>query len=215
MIKSREPEIASSCNHKKKGKPSDTTYWMDTAFAAEQGNRVRANVRQKCKMILTNTPHRAKGAFPDSLEDTSKNIERGIFNATIDKATVSTISRKWNNPVFFDMYIQRAKTVISNMDPTSYVNNPTLLLGIHTGSIVPHQIGFLKPCELFPAKWIRVQEHTQAKQTEYVPQEFVTFYKCGKCGAKKTTVCEVQTRSADEPMTQFITCFECKHRWRK
>ena len=39
-------------------------------------------------------------------------------------------------------------------------------------------------------------------------------YKCGKCGCKKTTQYEQQTRSADEPMTLFITCKNCKNTWR-
>lgn len=38
-------------------------------------------------------------------------------------------------------------------------------------------------------------------------------YKC-KCGSDKTTQFEMQTRSADEPMTIFITCVECGNRWR-
>ena len=39
-------------------------------------------------------------------------------------------------------------------------------------------------------------------------------YKCRKCGGDKTTQFEMQTRSADEPMTIFITCVECGNRWR-
>ena len=34
-------------------------------------------------------------------------------------------------------------------------------------------------------------------------------YTCSKCGGKKHTVIMLQTRSADEPMTQFITCTNC------
>jgi transcription elongation factor S-II len=39
-------------------------------------------------------------------------------------------------------------------------------------------------------------------------------YKCNKCGCKKTTQKEMQTRSADEPMTLFITCTECGNGWK-
>lgn len=39
-------------------------------------------------------------------------------------------------------------------------------------------------------------------------------YKCGKCGCNKTTQKEMQTRSADEPMTVFITCVECGNGWK-
>ncbi len=39
-------------------------------------------------------------------------------------------------------------------------------------------------------------------------------YKCRKCGGSKTTQKEMQTRSADEPMTLFITCVECGNGWK-
>lgn len=39
-------------------------------------------------------------------------------------------------------------------------------------------------------------------------------YTCRKCGGKKTTHQEMQTRSADEPMTIFITCVTCGNQWK-
>lgn len=40
-------------------------------------------------------------------------------------------------------------------------------------------------------------------------------YTCRKCKGKKTTQFEMQTRSADEPMTLFITCLNCGNQWRQ
>ena len=39
-------------------------------------------------------------------------------------------------------------------------------------------------------------------------------YKCRKCGGKKTRQIEKQIRSADEPMTIFVTCVTCGNSWR-
>lgn len=39
--------------------------------------------------------------------------------------------------------------------------------------------------------------------------------KCGKCGQRKVTYTEAQTRSADEPMTLFCTCLACGKSWRQ
>mmetsp|Transcript_11686 Transcript_11686/g.23023 ORF Transcript_11686/g.23023 Transcript_11686/m.23023 type:complete len:304 (+) Transcript_11686:118-1029(+) len=39
------------------------------------------------------------------------------------------------------------------------------------------------------------------------------LYIC-KCGSKKTTHYQKQTRSADEPMTVFVSCLTCGKRWR-
>jgi DNA-directed RNA polymerase subunit M/transcription elongation factor TFIIS len=38
---------------------------------------------------------------------------------------------------------------------------------------------------------------------------------CRKCGSKKTSYYELQTRSADEPMTVFARCHECPNRWKQ
>ena len=47
-------------------------------------------------------------------------------------------------------------------------------------------------------------------------QEAMTnLFKCRKCGSRETSYYEVQTRSADEPMTQFITCLKCDNRWKQ
>lgn len=40
------------------------------------------------------------------------------------------------------------------------------------------------------------------------------MFKCGKCKNRKTTYHQLQTRSADEPMTTFVTCVVCKNRWK-
>jgi len=40
------------------------------------------------------------------------------------------------------------------------------------------------------------------------------MFRCGKCGQRKTVYTQLQTRSADEPMTTYITCTVCSHRWK-
>ncbi|KAI9207723.1 transcription factor S-II, central domain-containing protein [Polychytrium aggregatum] len=40
------------------------------------------------------------------------------------------------------------------------------------------------------------------------------MFKCGRCGQRKTKYFQKQTRSADEPMTTFVTCVNCDNRWK-
>ncbi|WRT69254.1 transcription elongation factor S-II [Kwoniella shivajii] len=39
-------------------------------------------------------------------------------------------------------------------------------------------------------------------------------FKCGRCQQRKCTYYQMQTRSADEPMTTFVTCTNCNNRWK-
>lgn len=39
-------------------------------------------------------------------------------------------------------------------------------------------------------------------------------FKCGRCHQRRTKYYQLQTRSADEPMTTFVTCINCGNRWK-
>lgn len=41
-----------------------------------------------------------------------------------------------------------------------------------------------------------------------------TSLQCGKCGQRKVSYSQAQTRSADEPMTTFCECTVCGNRWK-
>lgn len=41
------------------------------------------------------------------------------------------------------------------------------------------------------------------------------IFKCTKCGKSETIFYQMQTRSADEGMSTFITCCNCGRRWRE
>ena len=39
-------------------------------------------------------------------------------------------------------------------------------------------------------------------------------FKCRKCHSNKCTYYQAQTKSADEPMTTFVSCIDCGNRWK-
>ncbi|EGC37355.1 hypothetical protein DICPUDRAFT_77009 [Dictyostelium purpureum] len=39
-------------------------------------------------------------------------------------------------------------------------------------------------------------------------------FQCGKCKQRRCTYFQMQTRSADEPMTTFVRCINCGNRWK-
>ena len=60
-----------------------------------------------------------------------------------------------------------------------------------------------------------VQKQNLAEAITVKPVHNATdIFKCGKCKQRKTTYYQMQTRSADEPMTTFVTCLNCDNRWK-
>jgi len=66
---------------------------------------------------------------------------------------------------------------------------------------------------------LRRLEHEDASRQEYKRRRDEGresgYLRCGKCKSFKTDFYEVQTRSADEPMTVFITCHDCGARTKR
>jgi DNA-directed RNA polymerase subunit M/transcription elongation factor TFIIS len=45
-------------------------------------------------------------------------------------------------------------------------------------------------------------------------EDYSGMFTCGRCKSKRTTFYLLQTRSADEPMTEFISCMGCGNKWK-
>jgi len=52
------------------------------------------------------------------------------------------------------------------------------------------------------------------ERAETKPTATCDMFTCSKCKENKTTYFQLQTRSADEPMTTFVTCVNCGNRWK-
>lgn len=157
--------------------------------------------------------------FSDLLDDAScaKHIETGIFNKCIREADARGVVKKWENRYFRNLYLNAALSIYSNLDPTSYIGNTELRDSLENGFVKPYDIAFLSPAEMCPDRWrevlakkSKIDECKYEKRTEIATD----IYKCGKCKERKCTYYQLQTRSADEPMTTFVTCLNCDNRWK-
>lgn len=160
-----------------------------------------------------------KNKFNYILNDKTKshNIETGIYNYCIKKAENYGIVKKWDNHMFRSLYINHAIQIYSNVKPDTYIGNNYLLNEIKNGNIKSYEVAFLSPQELFPKNWEAILEK-QNKQKKVMYEErtdqVTDMYKCGKCGERKCTFYQLQIRSADEPMTTFVTCQKCGKKWK-
>ena len=148
----------------------------------------------------------------------SKNIEKSIYNYVIDTAKERNIMRKWNNNIFLNLYINKIISVYSNLDENSYIQNNYLLNEILKNNIDSEKIANLSVYNIFPDNWKELlNEKSKRDELKYKlkPEAMTDQFKCRKCYSRSCSYYEVQTRSADEPMTQFITCLNCKNRWKQ
>lgn len=155
--------------------------------------------------------------IPDVEKEKIDDLEIGIYNWSIIFADQNDIIKNWDNERFKSIYSNKAKSIISNLDPSSYVENKTLLARLKNNDFKPHDISFMKPNQIFPDKWKDVIAKKEIKEKsifEDKPEAMTNQFLCGKCKSRECVYREVQIRSCDEPMTIFIKCLKCSNKWR-
>jgi transcription elongation factor S-II len=148
----------------------------------------------------------------------SREIEKSIYNYIIRLSKEKNIQRTWNNPIFYKLYTSKIRSIYLNLDPDSYIDNKDFLVRVKTGSININHIGELSVYDIYPENWKELMDIKLKRDKikhELKPEAMTSLFKCGKCKSRETSYYEVQTRSADEPMTQFITCLNCNNRWKQ
>ncbi|XP_016530485.1 transcription elongation factor A protein 3 isoform X5 [Poecilia formosa] len=113
-------------------------------------------------------------------------------------------------------YKNRVRSRISNLkDP----KNPGLRRNVLAGSIELSRIASMSAeemasDELKQLRNVLTQEAIREHQMAKTGGTTTDLLQCGKCKKKNCTYNQVQTRSADEPMTTFVLCNECGNRWK-
>lgn len=147
----------------------------------------------------------------------AKDVEIGIYNWCIDYAEKENIIRNWKNPRFQQLYKDKAVSILVNLDKDSYVNNVRLLDRLKEGEFLPHELAYLQRENICPERWRVLLDNKMKKDmhiTEEKPAAMTNEFRCGKCKKRECVYQELQVRSADEPMTLFITCLNCGNKWR-
>jgi transcription elongation factor S-II len=151
-------------------------------------------------------------------EPLSRQIEQQIYNLSIRVSKQRYIKLIWTNPLFKQLYISKIRSFYSNVTSDSYVNNLTFKQKILNGDIKINQISELSIYDICPENWTELLDKKIKRDKlkyEMKPKAMTDQFKCRKCSGRSCSYYEVQTRSADEPMTQFITCLDCGNRWKQ
>jgi transcription elongation factor S-II len=141
------------------------------------------------------------------------NLEKGIYNWTIKEATNRKVIKKWDNKFFVQIYTDKFRSTVLNL------NRPetNLIQQVNENAIKPHAIAFMTHQEMSPHKWgplLEAKIKRDMNKYETKIEAATDTFTCRKCHSKKCTYYQMQTRSADEPMTTFVSCIDCGKRWK-
>ena len=166
----------------------------------------RKNVSHKLSESLKKTE-----MLSNNYDKMGSNLEKGIYNYCIVESGKKNIVKKWDNEYFIHIYLDKLRSVYLN------INSKYLIELINTKQIKIHEIAFMTHQEMVPEKWKKLLDDKKIRdENKYTPtiEASTDNFTCWKCKSKKCTYYQLQTRSADEPMTTFVTCLSCGQRWR-
>ena len=147
----------------------------------------------------------------------AKKIEKGIYDYSIKISHKKGIIKNWNNKIFKDTYINKCLSIYANLNPDSYIGNKRLFQRLIEKEFEPGELASMIPSRLFPERWkteLDAKNKTNKLLYEIRPETSTDIYKCGRCKKRMCSYYQLQTRSADEPMTTFVTCLNCSLRWK-
>jgi hypothetical protein len=151
-------------------------------------------------------------------EDDIGDLERGIYNATLEDAKKHMVPLTWDHDTFKWLYKMIAKRTLTNFQPNSYVGNKSLIERWKDGEFSLDSIGKWTPYELNPANWKDLKDQQFRRDKRILEGNLAMAtdrFRCSQCKKKLCSYYELQTRSADEPMTIFVSCLNCGKNWKQ
>ena len=167
--------------------------------------------------IRSNTVNVIRTTFAEVMDDSNMiELEGIIYKKTCEVATSEEIRMSWNLQAFRDVYMAVARRIIGNLNPNSYIKNMNLWERFHTKELTLEEIAKQNYYELCPENWQEMVDRQAKREKIQLEGDFsraTDKWMCNGCKKRKCTYYELQTRSADEPMTIFIHCLNCGKRW--
>lgn len=142
-------------------------------------------------------------------------LEKCIVRHSKDRIDAGGGDAAWDNHKFTNIYKHKFLSIRNGI-----TKNPELRDKLIKGRLSVLDIVAMRPEQLLPegpyAKQIEDKIHKDMRK-EYLTREMKNqegFFVCGRCRSNKTTYYQLQTRSADEPMTVFVSCLNCDRNWK-
>jgi transcription elongation factor S-II len=144
-------------------------------------------------------------------------LEVAILQSAMTDSTNKQVFKHFDNSLFQTVYMQSLRRFIGNLDPNSYVKNAFLLKKIIQKDLTIDNLATMNIMDYSPTLYTELNDRMllrEKQQLEGNKALATDLFKCGRCHKRECTYYELQTRSADEPMTKFISCLNCGNHWR-
>lgn len=154
------------------------------------------------------------------LEELNKHIKNQKLSIDVETsiaeyAITYTLQYNYDDEYIISVYHDKYQSILDLIDSKSKIYNNKLVKKLKKQEIIAKNLAFLKPYEIFEEKW---KNYLYKKKFNELKKDSVrtsTAYTCYKCKKNETFTSQMQTRAADEPMTTFITCKNCKNTWKE
>ena len=95
-----------------------------------------------------------RNRFQDVIKDENKsvNLEKALYNYTIKEAGFRKIVKKWENPPFVHLYVDRLRSLFTNL------NNEDILKSIRNDELKVQVYAFMTHQEMIPSHWKELLE---------------------------------------------------------
>jgi DNA-directed RNA polymerase subunit M/transcription elongation factor TFIIS len=156
--------------------------------------------------------------FREVVNEIAEELETHLLSNVVNYCKLNGIDVDWANKIFWNTYRSKAISLYENLRTDGTVTNTeNWAKKLLSREIDPKAFVEMPAEELCPSRWkAALDKIVEAEIRLYSKNVSAAIYLyCSRC--KKKSKCDyyqMQTRSADEPMTTFVTCLECDREWK-
>ncbi|KAF8237239.1 transcription elongation factor [Tricholoma matsutake] len=183
--------------------PTGSASKMETRSAKIDGVKGSSgdSTRDKCMTLIYDALAQDSGAPIELIQKRAQGVENAVYN-NLGGTTAE--------------YKAKIRSLFVNLKDK---NNPALRESIVSGELSVEIFSKMTSADMASqerkAADQKIKEENFHKSLAAEEQQAETdAFQCSRCKQRKCRYRQAQTRSADEPMTTFVTCVNCNNRWK-
>lgn len=167
----------------------------------------------------------------------AKNIEKAVWLWALEETKKASEQPVFENRLLRWRYKQKIKQLMSELTRDASMVacelvvegdgvrldmrlQPQLVYRLLNKRIKSQDLPTMRAEQLWPdgpharAAFKLKEKELSMEKLRVADEDYEGLFKCSRCKSKKTSYYQMQTRSADEPMTTYVTCNGCGHKWK-